>query len=155
MSTKFEEAHNALKEARERYEQALITSDPIEKDGHIRAAYQSLYRAANFASMHYNTMRRKGYIEEGGLLTWTKNEFEIFVDVIYQKFCLKGVYSKDFAVEFEKWSARVRDYVNKVGGQMRLEQSSVHADEWMHRKKKMFGRNPLIEGSELPDMPEK
>jgi hypothetical protein len=136
MST-VEESHTALKTAKERYEQGLATDDPVLKDGHFRAAFSSLYRGAEIANMLYTTMRRKGYREDGGLLSWSTTEFEIFIDVLYQKYYLKGAYSKEQIVqEFEKWSARVRSYVNKLDSQSKVEQSASRAiDEW-HTKKK-------------------
>ena len=135
MAKEIQDAHNSLKTARERFETALKTTDPIAKDGHIRAAYSSMYRAADIASMLYTTLRRKGYTEDSQFLSWINTEFEIFVDVINTKFYIKGYYTKDqVEPEFEKWFTRVRDFVNKLDGQTKLEQSTRPADEWMIQK---------------------
>ncbi len=135
MAKEIQDAHTALKTARERFQTALNTTDPTAKDGHIRAAFCSMYRAADIASMLYTTLRRKGVTEDSQFLSWISSEFSIFVDVINTQFYIKGCYPKDqIEPTFEKWFARVRDFVNKLDGQTKLEQSAKRADEWMIRK---------------------
>ncbi len=156
MAKEIQDAHNSLKTARERIQTALETSDPIAKDGHVRAAYCSMYRAADIASMLYTTLRRKGVIEDSQFLSWINSEFEIFVDVINTKYYIKGYYPKDqIEPEFEKWFARVRDFVNKLDSQTKLEQSVKPADEWMIRKPQVKRGQPGAPPFGVPSRPDR
>lgn len=153
MAKDIQDAHNSLREAKERFQTSQTTTDTIAKDGQIRAAYCSMYRAADIASMLYTTIRRKGVIEDSQFLSWINTEFEIIVDEVNNKFYIKGAYSKtQTQQEFEQWFNRTRDFINKLDGQTKLELSVKRADEWMIRKRGAKPGTPE-RGAMIPSKP--
>jgi len=126
----FEDAYANMRVAREKFKLALSAKEPLERDRHARMAFYSLYQAASTASMLYMGIRRRGVRDEGGLLTWSKREFEVFIDTLYMKYFRRGLYPKDdFKEEFERWFGKVKEYVNRLDAEAKLEQSVEQAKE--------------------------
>ncbi len=133
MPLSFEDAYAAMRVAKEKFD--LAHAEPVLRDGRIRMAFHNLYQAASIANMLYVPRSRRGAVDEGGLLTWAKREFEEFIDTLYMRYSRRGAYPKDdFEGEFYRWFGKVREYINRLAAEAKLEQSVKPAHEWMDKR---------------------
>lgn len=112
----FNEAKVALKAAREYLELAERTTDPLVKDRHVRAAFDSLFHASRIASMTYlSTEVAKWGIIRRMLPEPYQNTFREFIDTLYVKYFYHGQYPKEgIEKEFDKWYVKVVEFIDKL-----------------------------------------
>lgn len=142
MSMSIEDAYADLREADEKFSRALVT-EGLSRDGQVRTAYHGLYRAASKADRFFLTCRRGGAVDEGGLLSWAKTEYDEFVRVLYRTYYLQGAYPRfNLEEDFRGWLERVRHYVGRLDDAYRLERGARPArgrrtdvDERLDREK--------------------
>lgn len=124
MGMSIEDAYSDIRKADEQFETASSLEGP-SKDGRIRMAYYHLYQATTKANTLFLIRERKGAVDEGGLLTWARTEYDEFVLVLYQTYYKQGGYPR-FNVEedFRRWLDRVRGYVERLSDAFKLERSA-------------------------------
>jgi hypothetical protein len=132
MPLSFEDAYTTMRVAKEKFD--LAHNERILKDGNIRMAFHNLYQAASTANMLYVSRGRRGVVDEGGLLSWAKSEFKEIIDTLYMRYFRRGSYPKDdFEGEFYRWFGRVKEYINKLAAEAKMEQSVKPAKEQMDK----------------------
>ncbi|MBU1053869.1 MAG: hypothetical protein KKC46_08570 [Proteobacteria bacterium] len=135
MPINFEDTFKTLKEARQKFVLAL-SMEPAQRDGQIKLAFFTLYESARLANTMY--VARKHYaMEDGGLLSWAKSEFQQITETIYLKYYRQGNYPKqDLEADFERWFERIRLHINRLHEGFKIEKSSTKARDWMDNNNK-------------------
>lgn len=136
MPITFENTYKALKDAREKFTLAM-SLDPSERDGQVKVAYFALYDAARLANTLYVARKLRG-MEEGGLMSWARNEFQAITEILFVTYYRQGNFPRqDLQADFDRWFERAAVYINRLHEGLKVEKSKKSAYEWMEKKSVM------------------
>jgi hypothetical protein len=136
MPITFEDTFTALKEARQKFVLAM-SMEPSAHDGQVKVAYFTLYEAARLANTLY-VARKRPAMEDGGLISWAKSDFQEITEMLYLKYYRQGNYPKQgLEADFDRWFERVKVYINRLHEGLNMEKSTKRANEWMDKKSVM------------------
>ncbi len=115
-----EEAYSYLRGAKEHIELVETAISEVDKERHVRMAFENLFHAARVASMvllatentRWGVVRRR-------LPASYKSRFDEFVDTLHINYFYHGNYPRErVREEFERWFHEVKGYVEDVAAEI-------------------------------------